>query len=92
LYVLAPSAWLRARDPLPHSWDVTSDSIAAWVAGQVGSRRLVLVKPPGSAGADAVAGAGADAVDAYFATARPPGIDCRVVPADDLERLRAALS
>jgi hypothetical protein len=31
-------------------------------------------------------------VDAYFATARPPGIDCRVVPADDLERLRAALS
>ena len=31
-------------DALPASWDVTSDSIAAWVAGQVGADRLVLVK------------------------------------------------
>ncbi len=23
---------MRKRDPLPHSWDVTSDSIAAWIA------------------------------------------------------------
>jgi aspartokinase-like uncharacterized kinase len=29
---------------LPESWRVTSDSIAAWVAGQVGADRLVLVK------------------------------------------------
>ena len=29
---------------LPASWAVTSDSIAAWVAGQVGAGRLVLVK------------------------------------------------
>ncbi|HEX2234176.1 MAG TPA: hypothetical protein VHG69_12530, partial [Thermoleophilaceae bacterium] len=29
---------------LPASWQVTSDSIAAWVADQVGARRLVLVK------------------------------------------------
>jgi 5-(aminomethyl)-3-furanmethanol phosphate kinase len=33
-----------ALDGLPASWQVTSDSIAAWVAGQVGARRLVLVK------------------------------------------------
>jgi aspartokinase-like uncharacterized kinase len=44
--VLVPYRWLRAADPLPHSWDVTSDSIAAWVAGASGARRLVLVKPP----------------------------------------------
>jgi 5-(aminomethyl)-3-furanmethanol phosphate kinase len=31
-------------DELPASWQVTSDSIAAWVAGQVGADRLVLVK------------------------------------------------
>jgi aspartokinase-like uncharacterized kinase len=31
-------------DRLPASWDVTSDSIAAWVAGQTGAGRLVLVK------------------------------------------------
>jgi len=31
-------------DGLPASWDVTSDSIAAWVADRVGAARLVLVK------------------------------------------------
>jgi len=31
-------------DALPASWQVTSDSIAAWVAGRVGAGRLVLVK------------------------------------------------
>jgi 5-(aminomethyl)-3-furanmethanol phosphate kinase len=33
-----------ALDALPASWQVTSDSIAAWVAAQVGADRLVLVK------------------------------------------------
>ena len=31
-------------DELPASWEVTSDSIAAWVAGRIGAGRLVLVK------------------------------------------------
>ena len=31
-------------DPLERSWRVTSDSIAAWVAEQVGARTLVLLK------------------------------------------------
>ncbi len=44
LNVLAPSAWLRRADPLPHSWDVTSDSIAAWFARTLRVRRLMLVK------------------------------------------------
>src|SRR5213078_163068 len=45
LPVLAPYHWLRAADPLPHSWEVTSDTIAAWLAGQLGARRVVLIKP-----------------------------------------------
>jgi 5-(aminomethyl)-3-furanmethanol phosphate kinase len=31
-------------DGLPTSWEVTSDSIAAWVAARAGAERLVLVK------------------------------------------------
>ena len=40
--VLLPAA--LALDGLPASWHVTSDSIAAWVAGRAGAGRLVLVK------------------------------------------------
>lgn len=42
--ILLPSRWLFESDPLPHSWAVTSDSIAAWVAGQLKAPRLVLLK------------------------------------------------
>ncbi len=40
--VLLPAA--LTLDGLPASWRVTSDSIAAWVAGRAGAGRLVLVK------------------------------------------------
>ena len=40
--VLLPAA--LALDSLPASWQVTSDSIAAWVAVRAGAGRLVLVK------------------------------------------------
>jgi len=40
--VLLPAG--LALEGLPASWEVTSDSIAAWVAGKVGADRLVLVK------------------------------------------------
>jgi 5-(aminomethyl)-3-furanmethanol phosphate kinase len=44
LNVLAPSSWLLREDPLPRSWEVTSDSIGAWVARAMSARRFVLVK------------------------------------------------
>lgn len=40
--VFLPYCSMRQRDPLPHSWDVTSDSIAAWVANALGLDLLVL--------------------------------------------------
>ena len=84
LPVLAPSRWLREADPLPHSWDVTSDSIAAWVAGAVGAARLVLVKPPG---------VGTEAVDAYFHRGIPAEIGTpAIVPADQIATLRRCLT
>ena len=81
--VLAPSRWLREADPLPHSWTGTSDSIAAWVAGRVGARRLVLIKPPGATACHLV--------DSYFPRALPPHVTSLVVPADQAEVLRLAL-
>jgi hypothetical protein len=34
---------LRSADPLPHTWDVSSDTIAAWIAARIGLD-LVLLK------------------------------------------------
>ncbi|NLA39393.1 MAG: uridylate kinase [Methanomicrobiales archaeon] len=41
--VLLPYCALREADPLPHSWSVTSDTIAAWVAREL-SLDLLLLK------------------------------------------------
>ncbi|MDR3575226.1 MAG: hypothetical protein P4L50_15310 [Anaerolineaceae bacterium] len=42
--ILIPSNLITQFDPLPHSWQVTSDSIAAWIAGQVNASQLILLK------------------------------------------------
>lgn len=68
--ILAPSRWLRAADELPHSWDVTSDSLAAYLATLLGAEDLILVKP--------VSG-GQELADPHFARALPAGIRWRVV-------------
>ena len=44
LPVLTPFDLLRRADPLPHSWKVTSDSIAAWVAASARAQVLILLK------------------------------------------------
>jgi aspartokinase-like uncharacterized kinase len=41
--VWMPSRMALAAD-IPASWDITSDSLAAWLAGRIGARQLLLVK------------------------------------------------
>jgi aspartokinase-like uncharacterized kinase len=72
--VLAPYRWLREVDPLPHSWDVTGDSIAAWIAAQVGARQLVLIK--------ASTHDEHSAVDRYFERACPAALKCSIITPD----------
>ncbi|MBQ4414777.1 MAG: hypothetical protein II861_01580 [Methanomicrobium sp.] len=38
LHLLLPYRFMRKYDPLPHSWDITSDSIAAWAASELSER------------------------------------------------------
>ena len=40
--ILLPYRVMHERDPLPHTWDVTSDTIAAWVANEIGLDLLIL--------------------------------------------------
>lgn len=49
--ILLPYCALRRYDPLPHSWDVTSDTIAAWIAGRLGGDLLLLKSVDGITGA-----------------------------------------
>lgn len=42
--ILLPSSLLIYADPLPHSWQITSDAIAAWIATLVHASRLILLK------------------------------------------------
>jgi hypothetical protein len=62
---------------------VTSDSIAAWVAGALAARRVVLIKP-----AQWDRG---KVVDAYFLRTLPRGVEHLIVTLDDLGQLDVAL-
>jgi 5-(aminomethyl)-3-furanmethanol phosphate kinase len=71
--ILLPTA-LLASDPLPASWEVTSDSIAARVAGAANAGRLVLVKP----------------VEGLYRAWPPHGKPIARLSVDELADLRAA--
>jgi aspartokinase-like uncharacterized kinase len=81
--VLGAYRWMRAADVLPHSWSVTSDSIAAFVAGAVDAGHLVLIKP--------VAGKPPDLVDPCFAAVLPAGLPWTVMSWDRLDELESVI-
>src|SRR5659263_383753 len=47
IYILLPYRILKEKDELPHNWDVTSDTIAAWVALKLGARYIKLTDVDG---------------------------------------------
>ena len=42
--ILLPTAAVLQDDSLPHSWQVTSDTISAWIARMSDCRRLIILK------------------------------------------------
>ena len=85
----APRVWLpdeaALQEELPPSWDLTSDSIAAWLACRLEADWLVLVKPV----AFTSAASAVELVDAAFvdtvkkhATPGPGKLSCAMVSAE----------
>lgn len=77
-YVFDPRPFLYAVEPkqagqtLPHSWDVTTDSIAARVAECLGAESLVLLKSCDTLTTTVEAACAAGFVDRHFALAAQP--------------------
>ena len=67
--VWLPTQMALSATDIPPSWDVTSDSLAAWLAGKIGAARLLLVKQvePAQGTARVADLAERDVVDAAFA-------------------------
>jgi len=42
IQILLPKKIMETEDPLPHSWDVTSDSIALWIAEKLHTPLLLI--------------------------------------------------
>ncbi len=102
LAVLAPTMLLLQSDPLPHSWHITSDSIAAWLAQYADIRLLVLLKSVAGVyeAADSTsllrqvsrqALAHYDIVDPYFAQILSPATQCWLIDGGQPERLAELL-
>ena len=69
LPIWAPERMVLSARAVPASWEVTSDSLAAWLTSQIGAARLLVVKScmvPEEMRGDAAALAAAGIVDASF--------------------------
>ena len=89
-----PSAMAIPASDIPISWDITSDSLAAWLAGKLGAETLLLIKQSRAfANEDSVADLTARGiVDAHFATMLPAGIGLFIAGPDDAATAAAMFS
>lgn len=75
--VWLPSPVVLSEPAIEAAWEVTSDSLAAWLSGRIGAGALVLVKQTGAFGhGDDVASLSRRGiVDAAFASMLPAGVE-----------------
>jgi aspartokinase-like uncharacterized kinase len=75
--VWLPSSATIPEPDIPASWEVTSDSIAAWLAGRIGADALLLIKQtatiPDATGIDGLTAGGV--IDAGLSAMLPAGIE-----------------
>ena len=94
LPVWLPGNWLAGQHDIPATWQVTSDSLALWFAGNINAKALILVKSVTGKTNDAQALAASGYLDEYFPEMMkktgPGKIACIAI--DELEILRQALT
>jgi dihydroneopterin aldolase len=92
--VWLPSSLALSAPDIPVSWDVTSDSLAAWLAGKLGAKALLLIKQTGAFfGSDTIDSlATRGIVDACFAAMLPDGVEFHLAGPKDAAGARALLA
>jgi len=92
--VWLPSAMTIGRAGIPCSWDVTSDSLAAWLAGELHAGTLLLVKQTQDFSAEDDLGslAGRGIVDAFLPSMLPRDIDFYIAGPEDAATAHRLLS
>lgn len=92
--VWLPSSLALAAPDIPASWDITSDSLAAWLAGKLGANALLLIKQTGAfLGSDTIDSlAFRGIVDAGFAAMLPDSVDFHLAGPKDAAEAGALLA
>jgi dihydroneopterin aldolase len=92
--VWLPSSLALPAPDIPASWDMTSDSLAAWLAGKLGAKALLLIKQTGAFfGSDTIDSLTArGVVDAGFAAMLPDGVDVHLAGPKDAAEAGALLA
>ncbi|NGO50321.1 dihydroneopterin aldolase [Allomesorhizobium camelthorni] len=92
--VWLPSSLAIPAPDIRASWDMTSDALAAWLAGKLGAHALLLVKQTAafSSGDDVASLTARGIVDAGFAAMLPAGVDFHLAGPHDATIAGAMLS